>query len=103
MRDITSVGEDIGLNDTDVTRAGNILSIQVGSLTYAPLLGIDLKYFLDPNYQFQNESFKSYCVQVLAQFGINVSSVTETIQDFYTHLLFKIKNSNSQDGSLIAR
>jgi hypothetical protein len=51
-------GQDLGLYDTQTERAKNILSTQVGSLEYAKDLGVDLNYFLSPDFKFQNESFK---------------------------------------------
>lgn len=105
MKDIVSVppaSSDIGLFDTQTSKAGNILSIQLGSLRYAPDLGIDLKYFLDPDFQFQNESFKAYLIQVLANNSINVASVLESIENLYTQYIFNLSPAES-DGSLVAR
>ncbi len=59
MTDIVSIGADIGLYDSQSPRAANILSVQLGALEYAPTLGIDLAYFLQEDFRFQNESFKS--------------------------------------------
>lgn len=95
-------GEDLGVYDTDVERAKNILSVQQGELTYSPDFGIDLKYFLDENFQFQNESFKSYCVQRLANYGVNVSSVLETIEALSNKLTFSV-GSNRESGGMVAR
>ena len=102
MIDIVSVGEDIGVFDAQTSRAANILSVQVGSLEYAPDLGVDLKYFLSEDFVFQNESFRSYLVQVLANFGINDSSVSETIDDLFLRYSFELSKSEQGD-SLIAR
>lgn len=102
MIDIVSVGQDIGLFDTQTNRAANILSVQLGYLEYAPELGIDLKYFLSEDFQFQNESFKAYLVQVLASFGINVIEVNEQIENLYAKFVFNIPASQSGNG-LIAR
>jgi hypothetical protein len=102
MTDIVSVGSDLGLFDTDTARAANILSVQKGSLAYEPEMGIDLKYFLSPDFRFQNESFKSYLVQVLASYSINVSSVVETIEALAQNYAFNITPSQAEDG-LIAK
>ena len=104
MKDIVSVppaSSDLGLFDTQTSKAGNILSIQLGSLRYAPDLGIDLKYFLDPDFQFQNESFKAYLIQVLANNSINVASVLESIDNLYSQYIFNLSPAES-DGSLVA-
>lgn len=85
MIDIVSLndGEDMGMLDTQTPRAANILSVQVESLEYAPTVGIDLRYFLAEEFKFQNESFKAYTVQVLANFGINVATVEDTIDNLF--------------------
>lgn len=104
MIDIVSAeqGLDIGLYDTQTTKAANILSVQIGALEYAPLIGIDLNYFLSEDFQFQNESFKSYLIQVLANNGINVKSLTESIGALSTQLGFNL--SAEENGTeLIAR
>ena len=102
MIDIVSVGADIGLFDTQTTRATNILSVQLAALEYAQDLGIDLKYFLSDEFRFQNESFKSYLVQVLANNGINVASVTEVLENLFASYQFKLSAEDKTSG-LIAR
>jgi hypothetical protein len=102
MIDIVSIGTDIGLFNTDVSRATNILSIQVGSLEYEPDLGIDLSYFLSKDFSFQNEAFKAYLIQVLANRGINVSSLTETIESLQSKYIFNLTSDNTST-SLVAR
>jgi len=102
MIDIVSVGTDIGIFDTQTARAKNILATQLGSLTYAPDLGIDLKYFLAEDFRFQNESFKSYLIERLANFSINVSSVVEDIENLFTQYTFNI-GTDSTGGGLVSR
>lgn len=104
MIDIVGVTNgELQVLETDTQRAKNILSVQLGTLEYAPELGIDLKYFLSEKFSFQNESFSAYLVQRLADFGLNVTSVTSEIQALCTRLGFKIYDSSSGSDSLIAR
>ncbi len=100
MIDIVRVypGEDLGMFDTDVERAKNILAVQIGALSYIPDFGIDLKYFLSEEFEFQNESFKSYLVQRLADYSVNVSSVVSTIENLFTSLVFNIGSSRETGG-----
>jgi hypothetical protein len=103
-RDIVGItqGEDMRLYPTETSRAGNILSVQLDSLEYAPDLGIDLDYFIDTDFRFQNESFKAYLVQVLAQNGINVTSVSEVIHDLYNTLTMSVGDSGAgQEGFVV--
>lgn len=92
MIDINYVaqGVDVGQFDTQTFKAANILGVQLGALEYAPELGIDLKYFLTNDFEIQNESFKAYCVQVLAQNGVNVSNVVETLNALFSEMTFNI-------------
>ncbi len=94
--------DDLGLVDTEVERAGNILGVQLGSLEYAPQLGIDLTFFLSPDFKFQNDSFKSYLTNVLANQSINVASIVETVETFHRKYAFNLTNQTAQSG-LIAR
>lgn len=103
MIDIVGIGTDLRLFDTQTTRAKNILSIQVGVLEYAPDLGIDLKYFLSEDFRFQNESFRSYLIEVLANRGINVASVLDEVNNLFTKYTFNLESSQETTGGLIAR
>lgn len=104
MIDIVSLttGLDMGVYDTQVEKAGNILSIQLGSLEYAPDLGIDMDFFLSEDFRFQNESFKAYCIEVLSRNGISVGSLDDSLEALYANYVFKIQPDESSTG-LIAR
>lgn len=95
-------GLDLGTYDTQTERAKNILSVQLRALEYAQELGIDLKYFLTENYKFQNDSFRAYLVEVLANFGINVASVIDGEMALYTQMLFNLTPEETSTA-LIAR
>lgn len=93
---------DLKLFDTQTEKGKNVLSVQLGALEYAPDFGIDLKYFLSEDFKFQNESFKSYLVQILAENGINVATVIDTVNTLSSDYEFKITPPENT-GSLIAR
>jgi hypothetical protein len=99
---ITANENGLGLFDTSTEKAGNILSVQLGSLEYQQSLGIDLAYFLDEDFSFQNASFKAYLVERLAQSGINVSAVTEVVESLYKQFLFEVE-AEETSSALIAR
>ncbi len=103
MTDIVSniQGLDMGIFDTQTCRAANILSVQLGSLEYAQGLGIDLKYFLSSDFRFQNESFRAYLIEVLANSSINVSSVIDIVDKLFHTYTFNI--SADDKSGLIAR
>lgn len=102
MIDIISIGTDIGFYDTQTTRAQNILQTQQGVLEYAQDFGVDLKYFLNDEFRFQNASFKAYLIQRLAAYSINVASLDDTLELLYRKYTFNLTPSESTD-SLIAR
>lgn len=104
MIDILRVedGEDFGMLDTQMKKAENILSTQIGTLEYSPDFGIDLKYFLDEKFRFQNESFKAYLIERLANSAVNVSGVTDLVESLSSVYTFNIGDDQSGNG-LVSR
>jgi hypothetical protein len=104
MIDIVSAtdGLDLGLFDTQAPRAANILSVQLDALEYAPDLGIDLAFFLSEDFRFQNESFKAYLIEVLANRGINVASLVDEVENLFSQYTFNLAPDETSTG-LIAR
>jgi hypothetical protein len=103
MIDIISAedGLDLGVSDSIVPKAGNVLSVQLGTLEYAPDFGVDLRYFLTSDLQYQNESFKSYLIQRLTESQVNVSSVLESFETLFENLTFYVGDNNKTTGGLI--
>lgn len=58
-------------SETLIYKAKNILSTQIEALAYAPEFGIDYDLFFSKDYNIQTETFKSYAISKLAEFGIN--------------------------------
>ncbi len=104
LKDIISfpTGEDLKIQQTEAPRAGNVLSVQLGDLEFSPSFGIDLRYFLQSEFQIQTESFQSYCVQRLLESRINVVSVINTVQTLFATFNFGIGTSDNNNGSMIA-
>lgn len=98
----TENGKDLSVYNTQVERAKNILSTQLNALEYAQGFGIDIKYFLDENYRFQNESFRAYLIERLASNGINVSSVINEIEALSQSLTINL-TPPEDSGGLVAR
>lgn len=99
---IGGAGEDLQTFNTQTNRAANILGIQVGSLEYEQALGIDLNYFLSEEFSFENASFYSYLIQILAGYGINVATMTATIHDLFQELDISLSPEENSTG-LMAR
>lgn len=104
MIDILRVAEggDLIMLDTQLKKAENILSIQLGALEYAKSFGIDLKYFLNESYSFENESFKAYLIERLADSAINVTDVSDLVESLFSTYIFSIGDDQTQNG-LMAR
>lgn len=100
MIDIIGVNGDLALLDTDVKRAANILSTQIGQLEYAPDLGIDLEFFLDDRFTFENASFNAYLIEVLANQGINVTATSSELFALYERLGISVQSVQT-GGSLV--
>jgi len=105
MLDIIKIedGEDLTVLDSVVMKAGNILGTQIGYLEYVPeTFGVDLKYFLQSNFQIQNESFKAYLVERLTQYQVNVSDCITTFNAFFNRLTFHVDDANKTEKGFIA-
>lgn len=102
MIDIAWESGDLTLYETEVNRAANILSVQVGALEYAPTLGIDLAFFLSEEFRFQDASFQSYLIQTLANNGINVAALIPVFETLYQSLNIKLSPQETSTA-LIAR
>jgi hypothetical protein len=95
---VATNGPDLGIARTDVSRAGNVLSVQLASLEYAPNFGIDLKFFLESEYQLQNESFKAYCVERLLAHQVNVVNALEVLRQLDKSFIFDIGDNDNGTG-----
>lgn len=95
MIDIVEITDDIGVYDTNVMRAKNVLSVQLASLEYAEDFGVDLKYFLSEDFEFQNDSFKAYLLQRLAEHNIDVFGIEDTVNALYRQYAFGISENQT--------
>lgn len=102
MIDIVVSNSGVATFDTQTQKAKNILSVQLGDLEYAQDFGVDLRYFLSDDFRFQNESFKSYLVQRLSAYGVNVASLQDLIEDLFHSYNFGLTPAESSTG-MIAR
>lgn len=105
MIDIVAVGEgaggDLRTFDAQTSKAENVLSVQLGYLEYAPDFGVDLEFFIQEDFQFQNDSFKSYLIQRLSEHHVNVNQVLEAIEDLYEQLTFVVGDADKNTGGFI--
>lgn len=83
-------GEDLLLYPSDAPRAANIVSVQIGSLEYAPDFGVDLKFFMGSEFEIQMESFQSYLINRLTESQINVVECVKVIESLTNTLRFEI-------------
>ena len=106
MIDIVGIGEgpggDVRVFDAQTSKAANVLSVQIGYLEYEPTFGIDLEFFIQEDFQFQNESFKSYLIQRLSESNVNVASVTDEVMKLFRKLTFRVGDSKTKSEGFIA-
>ena len=99
MIDITSLtAGDLVVRESQVGKAANVLQVQIGALEYLPQFGIDLEFFLDPDFNFQNESFKAYLIQRLSENNVNVHQVLDLIATFSETYQFIVGEAESTGG-----
>jgi hypothetical protein len=92
--------KDIQIVNTDVYKADNLLKTQVGSLVYAMDFGIDLKYFLNPDFEIENNVFINYLQQRISEFSITIANLERVTENFTEKVSIKI-DSNETAGNLI--
>jgi hypothetical protein len=95
VKDIISIqiGSDLGVANSVIPRASNILDVQLGELEYEPTFGIDKRYFLMQPTLFQNDSFKTYLISRLADYQINVTQVMEAFLSLFAKYTFFINQA----------
>ncbi len=94
-------GKDLGFAQSNLPKAANVLAVQVGELEYADTFGIDKKYFLTTEVNFQPENFKAHVVQRLAENQISVTEVLKFLQALSGKFTFKIGNETENVKGLI--
>lgn len=93
-------GEDLQIVNSIAPKAGNVVNVQLGSLNFAVGFGVDLKYFVSSEFQFQAESFKAYLVQRLTEHQINVSQVISVLDGFTQVNTFKVGDIPGTSGGI---
>lgn len=104
MKDIIEAldGEDLNVLDSIVAKAGNVVDVQLGDLEYAQEFGVDKRFFLESELQFQNDSFRAHLVQRLTESQVNVAEVIDLVQTLSEKYTFEVgPNAIPTDGSLI--
>lgn len=91
-------GADLQVQDSIAPKAGNLLATQLGKLSYEPEFGVDLRFFLESNLEFQNESFQAYLIERLIQNRINVDSVLTVIESFTSRFVFNVNEQQRTEG-----
>lgn len=101
--DIVSIqdGLDLGVAVSEAPRAGNILSVQLDSLDFAPTgFGTDVKYFFLSEHKFQPATFRAYCTEVLLQHQVNVVNVSQVVNTLFQTLGFNV--GSSEEGGIVS-
>lgn len=98
MIDIFKVedGEDLVMRDSIAPKGGNVLSIQLGELSYEPDFGVDFRFFMGPEFKFQNSSFRAHLVQRLTEHFVNVVTLAAESRVFEDVLTFTVGDVDSE-------
>lgn len=89
---------DLEFLSSELPRAENLISTQVGDLYYRQDWGVDLAYFLNPDYTIQAEAFESYLLQRIGYWGMNVINFVAEQGKFIRQMIFNFgepRESNS--------
>lgn len=101
MLDIVSIedGKDLGIANSAAPRAANVASTQMGEKNFlAPTFGVDLKYFLANDFQFQTISFQAYLVQRLVEHKISVGEVVSILEPLVERMTFPVGDAETSKG-----
>lgn len=89
---------DLEFVSSELPRAENLIGVQLGTLNYQPNWGVDLEYFLNPNFEIQAECFEAHLLQRIGFWGMNVIEFMSKQGKFVREMIFKFsasKDSNS--------
>lgn len=88
---------DLEFLPSELPRAENLITTQLGDLFYQPDWGVDLAYFLDPNYTIQAEAFESYLLQKMGFWGMNILNFIAKQQKFIRQMIFNFGAPKGND------
>lgn len=92
---------DLLVSDTEVYKATNVLSVQLGALEYLSDFGIDLEYFLTEDIEFQDASFQGYLITSLANEGLNVAKLTTVLDRLFQTYKINLSSKDSSTGLIV--
>ncbi len=93
-----NVLNDLEFFASELPRAENLITTQIGDLYYRPDWGVDLAYFLNPDYTIQAEAFEAYLLQRIGVWGMNVIDFMARQRQFIREMIFNFgepKESNA--------
>lgn len=90
---------DLEFLESELPRAENLITTQLGQLVYQPGWGVDLAYFLNPDITIQAEAFENYLLQRIGFWGMNVLTFVAKEQTFIRQLIFNF--AHPEDNRLI--
>ena len=91
---------DLEFEAGQLPRAENLITVQTGDIDYAPTWGVDLAYFLNPDYKIQAESFEAYLLQRIGFWGMNVLELIAKQGKFVRNMLFNFAEQSNNNSML---
>lgn len=89
---------DLVIVSSELPRAANLIDVQLGQLYYRPDWGVDLEYFLNPDYEIQAESFEAYLLQRIGFWGMNVINFAAKQGRFVREMIFNFGNAKENNS-----
>lgn len=83
----------------DVARLENMFEVQIGTLYYAPKIGLDWNYWLNSEISYQNQTVESWLKQEALKNNIVTSSIT--LEQRGNDLVIDYRIASEQDQSSI--
>ena len=83
----------------DVVRLENMFEVQIGTLYYAPTIGLDWNYWLNSDISYQNQTVESWLKQEALKNNIVTSSIT--LEQKGNDLVVDYRIASEQDQSSI--
>lgn len=83
----------------DVVRLENMFEVQIGTLYYAPAIGLDWSYWINSKISYQNQTVESWLKQEALKNNIVTSSIT--LEQKGNDLVIDYRIASEQDQNTI--
>lgn len=86
---------DLVYIDTNLIKAKSVMEVQEGSLEYLPEFGVDYKYFIQSDIQYQKENLQGHIMDRLSLNLVPPDTISSMSDLLSEKLLIGIKNKDN--------